>query len=354
MFEGLAKIVDPKIAFAIIILLTILNIAYTAFTKFFFERRLKNFDAQQAEKLKLLENQLARSADAEKAQRDYEYEARKHLYAECKPLIFQFVELSEDALYRIHSLARASRQGYLPQWLVSDEYYLASTMYQLIAPLVIYKFMRRRLTTVDLTLDSEVDVHYQLAKHLSWSFTGDFEFAWGLRVHELTYDPNNQSWQRLRQQHPAVYWRQGIPIGRFDNAVEALIVREPEPATQRVMSFGEFESSLHTKGSPVANAFAVVKDIFSGFDPERRPVLWRMLVAQAHIYDAMLRFHREQPRASRLVVTPIAEDRRAPFYWRQDRTPERMRVLNEPFDVAEAYLEKWLKSPLFDSAAHSI
>lgn len=45
------------------------------------------------------------------ARRDYEYDARKRLYQECEPLLFQLVELSENALSRIFSLARTSRQG---------------------------------------------------------------------------------------------------------------------------------------------------------------------------------------------------------------------------------------------------
>ena len=311
---------------------------------------VQHLQAEHDKALKQLEAQLTRTTQAEQAQRDYEYEARKHLYQECKPLIFQFVELAEDALYQIYSLARSARHGDLPEWLKRrDEYYIASTMYRLLAPLVIYKLIRRRLTIVDLALDNEIDVHYQLAKQLNWSFTADFDLAWGLGVHPLEYDPNNPDWLTSRQQNPRKYWRQGLPVGRCDTAVEAMIIHDAVATEQRVMSFGEFESALHTADFAVANAFAIVSDIFLEFDPEKRPILWRALVTQAHIYDAIVRFHRDNTPQNKLAVRPVLESDRIPFYWRRDPTDIQRSELDAPFDVAEAYLKKWVKYPLFDS-----
>ena len=355
MTDLIAHLFEPKTAALILIALGVFTALYTAAIKSFFDKKLKSFElrikslndkelvqiqnqnllhlkgveaqlsasaqvliqnmqATQNQKLKELDAQLTRTTQAEQAQRDYEYEARKHLYQECKPLIFQFVELAEDALYQIYSLARSARHGNLPEWLKSrDEYYIASTMYRLLAPLAIYKLICRRLTTVDLTLDNEIDVHYQLAKHLNWSFTADFDLAWGLGVHPLDYDPNNPGWLTLRQQNPRAYWRQGLPVGRCDNAVEAIIIHDPVATEQRVMSFGEFESALHKVDSAVASAFAIVSDIFLEFDPENRPILWRALVTQAHIYDFIVRFHRDNAPQNELAVRPILDSDRIPL-----------------------------------------
>jgi hypothetical protein len=231
----------------------------------------------------------------------------------------------------------------LPEWLENNEYYIASTMYNLLAPGVIYKLIQRRLTIVDLTLDKNIDKHYQLAKHLAWSFTADFDFAWGLKVSPVPYDPNNPDWREFRKTAPATYWRQGLPIGRFDNAVEALIVRDPEPdGLQRVMSFGEFETGLHSDNSTVNNTFSFVRDMMTGFHPETRPTLWRMLIAQAHIYDAIVRFHKENADDKKLIVVPIREKDREPFYWRRNPNDIERTQLDEPFNVAEAYLRKGL------------
>ena len=43
------------------------------------------------------------------ARRDYEYEAKKRLYEECEPLLFQTVELAENARDRIASFELMSR-----------------------------------------------------------------------------------------------------------------------------------------------------------------------------------------------------------------------------------------------------
>jgi hypothetical protein len=399
MIELISKLFTPEIALLVLIIIGIFTAIYTAVIKFFFGRRLKRFEIElkslkdedleklrndnarelktletilsaqnqvlvqnlQAEhdrSLKELEAELTKKnqADLQKlqaelgeehaesqARRDYQYEARKRLYEECEPLIFQFVELSENALHRIYSLARTSRHGNLPDWLCDNDYYIASTMYHLLAPVVVYKLIQRRLTIVDLTLDKNIDTHYQLAKNLAWSFTADFDFAWGLKVCPIPYDPNNKEWKAFRQDEPQTYWRQGLPIGRFDNAVESLIIRDPEPdGHQRVMSFGEFESRLHQPDSILCETFSIVRDMMNCFHPENRPVLWRMLITQAHIYTAIVKFHKQGSANTELTVVPIPEIDRKLFYWRRDPDDVERQQLDEPFSVAEAYLKRSL------------
>src|SRR5438552_88350 len=66
------------------------------------------------------------------ARRDYLYEARKRLYQEYEPLLFQLVEFSRNALDRIYGLARTAKQSNLGShgWLSSDnsayDYYSAN------------------------------------------------------------------------------------------------------------------------------------------------------------------------------------------------------------------------------------
>ena len=236
-------------------------------------------------------------------------------------------------------------------WPEGNEYYVTSTMYNLLAPAVVYKLIQRRLTIMDLRLDRNIDSHYQLAKHLAWSFTADFDLAWGLKVFPLSYEPNHPDWEKLIQNEPSRYRRQGLAIGKFDNAVESLIIRDSQPnGHQRVMSFGEFESALHKPDSTVCETFSVVRDIITGFHPETRPVLWRMLITQAHIYDAIVRFHKDNASTTELIVVPIPKEDRKPFYWRRDPNEIEQQQLDEPFSVAESYLQKWL-GKLFQSSA---
>jgi hypothetical protein len=212
---------------------------------------------------------------------DYEYEARKRLYHECEPLVFELLEFAENAGDRIRGLARTARQGDLPDWLSSNDYYIASTMYYLLAPVAVCKLMRRRLTVVNMTLDQNIATQYQLAKQIAWSFADDFNFAWGLKVCELEYTPNDPAWETLRSKHEEQYWRQGLPYGRLDNAVESLIVPIHESVGGlRIMGFGEFKSELHKNGSKVDQAFTIVRDIFTEFHPAKKTC------SMAHAGDA--------------------------------------------------------------------
>ena len=48
-----------------------------------------------------LTNELEEQRAIKDARRDYEYDAKKRLYAECEPLVFQALELAESARFRI-------------------------------------------------------------------------------------------------------------------------------------------------------------------------------------------------------------------------------------------------------------
>ena len=61
---------------------------------------------RNAHELESLKADLAEKQAEKNARRDYLYEARKRLYQEYEPLLFQLVELSESALKRIYALAR--------------------------------------------------------------------------------------------------------------------------------------------------------------------------------------------------------------------------------------------------------
>ena len=104
-------------------------------------------------RLKHLENDLAVKRAEQDARRDYEYEARKRLYQECEPVLFQFAELSESAIRRIYALARNAKEGNLGPdryWLSTDHYFIRSTIYRLIAPLAAFKLLQHRLTNMPI------------------------------------------------------------------------------------------------------------------------------------------------------------------------------------------------------------
>lgn len=131
--------------------------------------------------LERLKTELSDSNSERNARRDYEYEARKKLYAEYEPRLFQLIEASESAFYRVLSLARCIREGALTPhdggWLEHRGYYMRSTIYKLLAPIALFKIIQQNLTFVDLSVDKGIAANYTLAKILYLSFTCDFELA---------------------------------------------------------------------------------------------------------------------------------------------------------------------------------
>ncbi len=238
---------DTKIAAVLISAVASLIVALVSF----FTTRSNQRDVEQ------LKSELEERRDERDARRDYEYEARKRLYHQCGPLIFQLLEQAEGVLNRIGNLARAASRGDLDPsrtWL-SRDYYRLSTLHRFLAPIATLKEIQRRLTLVDLSLDPHVYLQYSVARQLYYSFADDFDLA-NLSDPPLRYDPHALTAEADRRACPDVYWQQGIPIGILDNAVDSLIVRQPEGA-RRIMTFAEFEaiasatcltSSIHGSG----------------------------------------------------------------------------------------------------------
>ena len=129
--------------------------------------------------------------------------------------------------------------------------------------------------------------------------------------------------------------------------------------TVRCMSFGEFENAYKT--SKEGNKFDAFTELFKNFHPKTRPVLWRVLINQAHIYEALLRTSKmkltnlENGPALKLLK-PMSKEERLDFDWRQsnekpikgektirdEKTIEDKEVLKHPFDAVYGYLREHL------------
>jgi hypothetical protein len=193
---------------------------------------------------------------------------------------------------------------------------------------------------VDLSLDTYLYSHYSLAKQIYSSFGDDFDLA-NASDTKLPYDPHSANAESERVTTPAVYWQQGVPIGILDNAVQALIVKDPQ-GTSWVMSFAEFEIDYERSGSSVQRAFDRIRYLFEDFHPRTRPVLWRILIAQAHLYRALLQTRSgEQSNQNLVAIAKFPPSERKQFDWRgaNDQVEESV-VLEQPFDIAEKYLRQ--------------
>ncbi len=274
------------------------------------------------------------------ARRDYEYEARKKLYAEYEPLLFQLTEQSENAYYRVLSLARTAREGNLTVdaggWLERPEYYMRSTIYKLLAPIALFKIIQRSLTFVDLSVDSGIAANYTLVKVLYLTFTCDFELA--AMSPGISYSPHADAAENRRVQNPQELWRQGIPLGCLDNVLHDCLLSEDQPA--RLRTFGDFERVVKelTKDDS-RHHICLFFEVFQNFHPLTRPVLWRMLVTQAHIHRLLIGrvgSRSASPHEEILSRLSLPETERQKFQWAEAE-------YTEPFDVAESFLEEYIK-----------
>ena len=271
--------------------------------------------AKLATELEELKSRRAAENEAERARRDYEYEARKRLYAELYPLAFQLREAAHSASNRVKNLARATRMGNLApgpeNWLtISDPYYFHSTIYALLAPLAIHEAMTRRLTLFDLNLDPELRRQRHLAKRAYQCLRSDFDLLDPARYPALRFDPANPKQAYDPPELPTRVdvgpieerwrWRQALYSGQIGEAVEPLLETEKDSkggTTVRVKSYPEFIRSLGvrdlrdtdaTETSEVANALRPMVEVFRNFHPGRRPITWRILIAQVSCYRAIL------------------------------------------------------------------
>ncbi len=132
--------------------------------------------ALDVEKLRV---QLQAGASDRDARRDYEYEARKRLYADVEPLLFQLVEAAEVALRRVSALAINAREGALSEtstWLtVMNEYYATYTMYQLMLPATIMRLIRAKPTFVDFGVDRKLRLQFHIAKYIYLLWRSDHD-----------------------------------------------------------------------------------------------------------------------------------------------------------------------------------
>jgi hypothetical protein len=208
----------------------------------------------------------------------------------------------------------------------------------------VFKLIQRKLTFVDLGVDPAIGGQYQIARQLWQSFAGHFDLA---ELEPLEpYTPYAPVTEAVRDEHPARYRLQGIPIGLLDVAAEALLVTDDTGAPP-FMSFGRFESEYQDKNSTLHRQFALVAAVFLDFHPRTRPILWRTLVVQAHLHKAMIRCRQSGGAVAngkvRPLVLPMSEDERRVYDWRQAGEPvSAAQVLGVLFTVAETYVRQRL------------
>ncbi len=303
--------------------------------------------------------------DEQAARRDYEYEARKRLYEEYEPILFQFAELSESALLRIYALAKNARDGNLGPdrfWLTTDQYFIRSTIYRLFTPLAAFKILQRRLTSVDLKLDNHINIQYRLAKILYYVFSSPYDISES--EPPIPYDPDmiytdkvieEEKKKDLERNFPEKYRLQHLKVGTLDRFAEMLIFVEGDKKNVRIKSFGEFELeffgdksiNLTQNNNNNNNKFEKLFELFSYFHPNTRPVLWRALIIQAHLYNAIIKIRKkgkeEYSDFEQIKILFDMEKTKMACKWIQPNELISDDDFLKPFEASENYLKKQLK-----------
>jgi hypothetical protein len=302
-----ADVQSAWIAAGAAILVSVFSLATAVWTNVVSGKTQRAADAT-ARSLADLTAKLSNENDAAKAKRDYEYKARKRLYRELYPLAFQLQEAALSARHRIMNLALAARGGWLApgakNWLTSpNPYYFTSIVHDLIAPLALYELMSRKLTLLDLTLDYDLRCQHFIARQAYEALRSDYNLsqapypplAFGGGAG--TYDPPEDRPKDLPPELDQRWgWRQGLYSGQIGQAVAIMLMTEG--AKTRVMTFAEFAGALggadlRTDDHPggVAGSMKTVlgpmADLVHGFHPARRPITWRILMAQAACYRTL-------------------------------------------------------------------
>jgi hypothetical protein len=316
------------------------------------------FSYRRERKLKALGFRYDEMLVAAKAKTDYEYNARLSLYQRFEPLLFQLFELAEYALDRIKNLTQPavwsrfvlaesarSLRGRPP--MAKPDYELVSTLYGLFAPLVLVRSMSRQLTFVDLSLEQRIELRYYLAGRIYGSFKDDTKLA-SMRE-PLAYEPFHPEWRTRREDNPATYWWQGLTMGRLENVLDVLSAPGGEADGGRLLSFGEFErryDEIFERGDErERKSLAVASNPLVFFSPETRPVFWRMLVAQACLYQALLRTRRSDqdlPNHEQDWMRLLRLEDADEFRWKSESNAV---PLEGTLQAVEAYLRRYVVAP---------
>jgi hypothetical protein len=124
--------------------------------------------------------------------------------------------------------------------------------------------------------------------------------------------------------------------------IEALTTKDEFTNLLRCMTLGEFMNACRDENSKICRYESAVKELFVDFRPDTRPVLWRILITQAHLYKALMNAFNgptDVPMDPLNVLTEQSGD----FDWRQHGAEASSEQdIGEPFAAAREYLTQRL------------
>jgi hypothetical protein len=197
------------------------------------------------------------------------------------------------------------------------------------APLVMFRIAEDRIGSFDLSIEPLVKGQYALAKHLYRTWNGGPAVAACSPL--ISYRPNDG-----KVATDAETARQHIRLGAVDEIIDAMTIREAD-GSARCMRYGEFQPAYKAKVPEFWNYMAHPREVLVDFHPDRKPVLWRILLAQAVLHRALVCSVSTRTLPPRLV--DLVE--RSHFDWRApDSGVDDAEVLVHPFQAVDEYLQR--------------
>jgi hypothetical protein len=194
-------------------------------------------------------------------------------------------------------------------------------------------------------LDHALQRQYILARQAFFALGDEFAFA-KLGDEPLPYEPFDSNAEEKARSAPAIYWRQGLPLGVMKTAIEALLCTADQGGS-RVMTYAECEAAYTNKQSRVYKELREIAFLFEDFHPRTRPVLWRMLVTQACLYRVLSRHNEVVKEPWTISDLRISNHERPAFDWRSDADPDVPdSEVSQPFVIAEKCLAEKLRPRL--------
>ena len=206
-----------------------------------------------------LEDRLTEARSERAAKPEYVYEARKRLYTDFQPVLFQLVERCEGALARIRGMAESAREERilwptrLGEGWSNDPYHMIATTWDLLTPLAFVRIGQQKLTGLDLSVDPMVRWQYRLIRELYTSWTMGNELA--VQDPALSYDD---------QQHPT---RQHVLSGYLEQIVDCL-VQVDETGRLVCIRFSEFYDAF--RDQDFVETFADITVPLTNFHPQTK------------------------------------------------------------------------------------
>ncbi len=196
------------------------------------------------------------------ARRDYEYDARKQLYENYEPYMFQFHQLCEEAYQRIADLAknlREERRGLLQD----NSVYIINTVYRILTPLAMFRVMEQRLTKYDLELDKQIKNEYLFAKAL-------YNILRNSKLIVSSNQENISDKKAVPKEKPS----EAIHLAEIEKMTEALLQNKGGQSDKiRIISLAEF-TDLNDK-----KPFYKICKLFVNFNPNTSLVFWTNLLS---------------------------------------------------------------------------